>query len=404
MPARRRTPDVTNAEPWRDALIRLSAKLPIETSLEELTREFLDDVFPLLPSCALGVCIVDNGGRPPIVTFRLPVGSTRALERDPSRLFPGFRDERVVEIDDAIGGSTLHVATDGPAHAVTPLQFLIAEQAALILGAALRRARTFARLYETQQNSQRFQAQVIQNEKLASLGQIVAGVVHELNNPLTSIIAYSDYLKRRTLQRGATEDVSDDLERLRRIGEAAGRILKFSRDLVAYARPSTDVPGPVVLQDVIDKALVFCEHEFTTAGIEVERDFDDALPPVRGIAGQLTQVFVNLFTNAAHAMSAQGGTLRVSVRPKAADSMLIVEVSDTGGGIDATDMSQIFEPFFTTKTEGRGTGLGLSIVRGIVDAHGGTIVAQSAHGEGTMFVITLPLSAIVRTIVPPGAD
>src|SRR5262249_61833730 len=107
--------------------------------------------------------------------------------------------------------------------------------------------------------------------KLPSPGQIVAGIVHELNNPLTSIIAYVDYLKRKAATR-PPEEAADDLERLRRIGEAAGRILNFSRDLVTYARPTVDVPGAILAQNVIEKALVFCEHEFAEAKIIVERE------------------------------------------------------------------------------------------------------------------------------------
>jgi two-component system NtrC family sensor kinase len=242
---------------------------------------------------------------------------------------------------------------------------------------------------------------VIQNEKLASLGQIVAGVVHELNNPLTSIIAYSDYLKRKAHARAPYADFEDDLERLRRIGEAAARILNFSRDLVAYARPSADVPGTVQMQDIVEKALIFCEHEFNGANIQVYRNFDARLPPVRGMAGQLTQVFVNLFTNAAHAMRPGGGELSIRMDTNPKQHTLTVAIADTGTGIDEHDMPQIFEPFFTTKTEGRGTGLGLSIVRGIMDAHGGTIEASSVLGEGTVFTLTLPLAAVVPSLMPP---
>lgn len=131
------------------------------------------------------------------------------------------------------------------------------------------------------------------------------------------------------------------------------------------------------------------------------RELDARLPPVRGMAGQLTQVFVNLFTNAAHAMTAAGGELRITMHTNAAQHTLTVEVADSGIGIDEEDMPQIFEPFFTTKSEGRGTGLGLSIVRGIVDAHGGTIHASSALGEGTTFSLTLPLAAMVPSLLPP---
>jgi signal transduction histidine kinase len=218
----------------------------------------------------------------------------------------------------------------------------------------------------------------------------VAGVVHELNNPLTSIIAYSDYLTKK-LSRGESQNLADDAERVRRIGEAAERILKFTRDLVAYARPTGDARGPVRIEEVIERALVFCEHEFSDSNVEIEQDFAEPLPTIPGITGQLTQVFVNLFTNAAHAMTEHGGVLSISVRAADSGQSLRIEVSDTGGGIPTEAMPQIFEPFFTTKTDGRGTGLGLSIVRGILDAHGGTIQVASAPAEGTRFTLTLPV-------------
>jgi len=135
---------------------------------------------------------------------------------------------------------------------------------------------------------------------------------------------------------------------------------------VAYARPSADIPGTVQVQAVVEKALIFCEHELKGSPIQILREFDARLPPVRGMAGQLTQVFVNLFTNAAHAMASEGGELRIGMHANVDQHTLTVEVADSGIGIDEQDMPQIFEPFFTTKSEGRGTGLGLSIVRGIV--------------------------------------
>jgi len=178
---------------------------------------------------------------------------------------------------------------------------------------------------------------------------------------------------------------------VRRIGEAAERILKFTRDLVAYARPTGDARGPVHIEEVIERALLFCEHEFADGRVEVDQDISGPLPLIVGIPGQLTQVFVNLFTNAAHAMGDQGGVLRVAVRSADSGASLRVDVSDTGTGIPTEAMPQIFEPFFTTKTDGRGTGLGLSIVRGILDAHGGTIQVASAEGQGTSFTLTLPV-------------
>jgi signal transduction histidine kinase len=387
----RRASEAPIAEPWRDVLLRLSTTLPIDVSNDDLGRIFLDGIAMLFPSSALGICIVQAGRAEPVVVHRLPPGVRRGPERDPTRLFPTYAEERVYELEDGSGmsGSTLHVAREAHHEPLSPLRREMAEQAAMVLGAALGRLRTYARVEDSVRNLHRLQAQVIQTEKLASLGQIVAGVVHELNNPLSSIIAYSDYLTKK-LGRDSSHNLSEDAERVRRIGEAAERILKFTRDLVAYARPSGDSRGPVQLEEVIERALVFCEHEFESSQVEVHCQYEAPLPVIAGIPGQLTQVFVNLFTNAAHAMTSAGGTLRVSVQTADEDGSLRIDVSDTGCGIPVEAMPQIFEPFFTTKTDGRGTGLGLSIVRGILDAHGGTIQVSSAAGHGTTFTLTLP--------------
>ncbi len=176
---------------------------------------------------------------------------------------------------------------------------------------------------------------------------------------------------------------------------------KFSRDLVAYARPADDVPGPVVLHEVIDKALVFCEHEFAQSEVRVQRELAESLPLVRGIGGQLTQVFVNLFTNAAHAMSTCGGCLSVRTSVGDGPEWVLVEVKDDGAGIEAQNMAQIWEPFFTTKTEGRGTGLGLAIVREIVTAHGGSLTVTSLPERGSVFSLTLPVAPRPPTSRPP---
>jgi signal transduction histidine kinase len=316
------------------------------------------------------------------------------MQRDPSRLFPVLHDERVLELDEA---STFHVASHTD---LSPLDLQIAERAAMVLSRSLGRSRTYRRAHASARNLERLQAHMIQAEKLASLGQIVAGVVHELNNPLTSIIAYAEYLSRKARPRLPDPDATDDLERLRRIEDAAGRILRFSRDLVAYARPSNEVPGPVHLKDVVEKALVFCEHEF--AGIQIELDLPPALPAILGVGGSLTQVFVNLFTNAAHSMGERGGHLRLKAEVDADARAIAFEVEDEGVGIATDSLPLIFEPFFTTKREGRGSGLGLSIVKGILDSLGATIRVASSPGEGTTFTLSLPIAA-TGSILPAGS-
>jgi two-component system NtrC family sensor kinase len=392
--ASRRGSERPLAEPWRDVLLALALDLPIEAGPTEVVERFLDGVTALLPHLALGACVITDPGERPVISVRLPPGASDAMQRDPTRLFPILREERVLPLDDS---STFHV---GANTVLPPLDLQIAERAAMVLGRSLARARGFRRVHGSARNLERLQAHMIQAEKLASLGQIVAGVVHELNNPLTSIIAYAEYLTRKAQARMPQADAEDDLERLRRIQEAAGRILRFSRDLVAYARPSNEIPGPVSLADVVEKALVFCEHEF--AGIQVEKDIPERLPAIRGVTGSLTQVFVNLFTNAAHAMSGGGGG-RIALRAEIdhVARAVVFEVEDSGHGIEAEHLPLVFEPFFTTKSEGRGTGLGLSIVRGILDALGGTIAADSVVGQGTKFTLTLPIAA-TGSLIPDG--
>ncbi len=226
--------------------------------------------------------------------------------------------------------------------------------------------------------------QVIQAEKLATLGQLAAGVVHELNNPLTSISVYSEYLVRQI-----ERNQSPDLERARKVVEGAARIHKLTRDLITYARPSGEWElAP--LNDVVRTALVFCEHVLHRAEAKVETDLGEGLPAVRAMPAQLHQVVINLVTNACHALPAPGELIRV--RTAMIDrERVVLELSDTGVGIEESDKPHIFEPFFTTKKEGRGTGLGLSIVKNIIEAHRGVIDVDSTPGEGTTFRIFFPI-------------
>lgn len=228
--------------------------------------------------------------------------------------------------------------------------------------------------------------QVIQAEKLATLGQLAAGVVHELNNPLTSISVYSDYL----LKKLETQGVEDrDLEKLRRIVQSAERILTFTRELIRYARPSTDPPTLVSVHDVLERSIVFCEHVIEEAGARIERDYAKGIRPVYAVEGQLHQVFINLITNACHAMPEGAGVLRFETAAGGEDHVA-VRLADNGVGIPPELVDRVFEPFFSTKGEGKGTGLGLSIVRNIVHQHGGTIRVTSDVGRGTTFEILLP--------------
>jgi signal transduction histidine kinase len=386
---------------WLDRLVVAACEMPVAEGETAVVQFMVRSLGEILPECGVGACLVppvpeapisSRDGRPSPVPgeqqlFKyVPDGEAhRAMGMDPTRLFPGFAFERVLDV---VAGSTLHLASDDPQldDADSPMMHVV-RRAALAMGRGLGLARGHVKATADARELRTLNAHMAQAEKLASLGQIAAGVVHELNNPLTSIVAYTDWLIRK---QGPGGD-PDSLERLRRIGESASRILRFTRDLVAYARPSSEVPVPVSLHTVIEQSLAFCEHVLAQHGAHVDRRFADGVPPVRGMHEQLVQVFVNLFTNACHAMPPSGGQLTVRSEISADGLHLAVMVEDNGHGIAVEHLAQIFAPFFTTKVDGRGTGLGLSIVKNIMDNHRAEIRAERGEAGGARFVLVFPV-------------
>ncbi|MFL5346582.1 MAG: ATP-binding protein [Hyalangium sp.] len=226
---------------------------------------------------------------------------------------------------------------------------------------------------------------IIHAEKLASIGQLAASVVHEINNPMTAVAAYSESLLMNARLRPDASPA--DVDKLRKIQESSQRILRFTKDLVSYARPAKDKPELVQLNALLDRAVGYCEHVVVQAKVSVRREYAE-LPPISAVRANLVQVFVNLITNACHAMR-PGGQVTLTTRQEGQE--VVAEVRDTGTGIEPKNLSRIFDPFFTTKEEGKGTGLGLSIVQGIVESHGGRITVKSTLGQGTAFTLRLPL-------------
>ncbi|WP_438005524.1 ATP-binding protein [Sorangium sp. So ce321] len=360
---------------WIDTLLIAASELDPSASLEQRASALLGAAERTLTGCGFGACIPGAAGAQVVV--RVSSRARREDPRDPARLLPEFAFERAVAIEPE-GRSSVHIAADDAGYLDSaPIQALV-DRLVLALRITIREARA----------QQSLRDQIIQAEKLASLGKMAAGVVHELNNPLTSILAYSEYLRRKGERSGFDPS---DLERLARINEAADRIRRFSRDLIAYSRPSTEKPGAVSLHDIIERALVFCEHLLEQTGVTVEKRFGE-IPPVHGVIDPLTQVFVNLFTNAAHAMHEHGGCLGIATAMSPSDGYITVIIQDEGHGINAEHLPRIFDPFFTTKTDGAGTGLGLSIVRNIVASHGGVIRATPRAPRGTAFYLDLPIA------------
>jgi two-component system NtrC family sensor kinase len=348
----------------------------LEDSLWALVSAFADGSEDL----AVGLC-VPQGLSDQLVIRHAPRPS-RPRVMDAARLFPEATHEEVFPIPHD-EGSTLHIGTDDPMDVLLRRN---AEQVALAVSAALRRHRLVTSLKREVQEVEQLRSQAVQSDKLAGLGRMAASIVHELNNPLTSIVAYADYLRRRWEQQGAEPS---DRERLGRISEAAGRVLTFTRDLVAYSRPSSADPSAMNIHDVIERALLFCEHVIAGTNVTLVRTYGD-LPPVRGLHGPLTQVFVNLVTNACQAMEQDGGKLTIETAYDADRRVVAISVLDEGHGIQSDKIDRLFEPYFTTRGDGGGNGLGLNIVQTIVASHGGTVVATHNEPKGARFVVELP--------------
>lgn len=377
---------------WLDRLLVATADLPVEAGEEAVTLALLEALLGTLPGNGFGARITIEGqpcelrvlgtsGEPE----RPVVGSNAS-----GRLFPGFLYERTFPIPDA-GDDALHIASDDPGlQEETFLAAQLVHRACFLLRPARQHARAYSALVQTRQVVTDRTAQLVQAEKLASLGQMAASIAHELNNPLTSIVAYTDYLLKVAGGRGD----QDEIERLKRIAESAHRVLVFARDLVTYSRPAEGPPQPVVVSALLDQALLFCEHVLAESGVTVERDFGDGVLPVRGVPSQLAQIFVNLITNACHAMPERGGCLVVRTELAMGDSVVRVTVTDNGHGIAKEHLDRLFEPFFTTKGEGKGSGLGLSIVKDIADSHRADISVRSEPGQGTTFIIDFPVATI----------
>ncbi len=231
-------------------------------------------------------------------------------------------------------------------------------------------------LYRTQQ-------ELLQKEKLASMGQLAAGVAHEINNPLGTILLFADVMYKES-----GEDYSRR-EDLRMIIDETIRCRKIVADLLNFARQQEVLAQESDINDLLEQVIEGVSHQGSFKSVTIIRQFASALPHIQADPAQLMQVFVNLLNNAADAMP-QGGTITISTG--LVDSQhLEIKVTDTGCGISEENLGKLFTPFFTTKPVGKGTGLGLSIVYGIIKMHRGQITVHSQVGQGTTFTVALPV-------------
>ncbi len=230
--------------------------------------------------------------------------------------------------------------------------------------------------------ARQLQAQLLQSQKLAALGEVISGLAHELNNPLAAVVAHAQLLRRHSLSEEAEESA-------RAVEGAALRAARVVHGLLAFARQQAPERVPVDLNAVVEETLALRAAPLRADNVELQVELAPELPPVLGDASQLQQVLLNLLNNAQRAML-PSATRRLRLRTEASGARLRVRVQDTGVGIAPEHLGRIFEPFFTTQEVGKGTGLGLSVCHGLVQDHGGTIHVTSQVGVGTEFVVELP--------------
>lgn len=238
---------------------------------------------------------------------------------------------------------------------------------------------------ETAEEKSRLQDQLRHADRLATIGQLSAGVAHELNEPLGNILAFAQLASKEP---GVPEQVFQDLEKIVRTSLHAREIIK---KLLLFARQMPLRKMQVKLNTLVEDGFYFLESRCRKDGIIIEQDLAAGLPVIVADPSQLNQVLVNLVVNAIHAMPG-GGTLKISTRASGRNAVLSVE--DNGIGMTPEVMKQIFIPFFTTKDIHEGAGLGLPVVHGIVTSHGGTVAVKSTPGHGTRFDILLPMATV----------
>lgn len=246
-----------------------------------------------------------------------------------------------------------------------------------------------AQLEKTVETLKTTQEQLIQSEKLSAVGEFVAGVAHELNNPLTAVMGFSELLKNT----GADEKNRRYLDM---IFKSAQRCQKIVQSLLSFARRHKPERKPVVIKNLVESVLEIVAYPLRTSNVELATHFDSALPVVMADEHQLQQVLLNIINNARQAIESQppssGGQIKIITQISGQNARITIR--DNGPGISEENLRKIFDPFFTTKEVGKGTGLGLSLCYGIIREHGGSIVPSNAPGGGAQFTIELPAMQI----------
>jgi len=248
-------------------------------------------------------------------------------------------------------------------------------------------------LEQTVERLKTTQAQLVQSEKLSGIGEFVAGVAHELNNPLTTVMGFSELLKQA--------DAKPEHERfLDMIHKSALRCQKIVQNLLSFARRHPPERKLSNLNELLTGAVEFLQYQLRTSNIEVTTQLSPDLPKALVDPHQIQQVFLNIINNARQAIEAHQPTGMIRISTELCGRFARILFKDNGPGISEANLSKVFDPFFTTKEAGKGTGLGLSLCYGIIKEHGGSVTVHSPAGQGATFVIELPLAHDAEATAP----
>jgi signal transduction histidine kinase/CheY-like chemotaxis protein len=356
-------------------------------------------VVPIYTSGRLSPAVIEGVHVQALAAFVELAGIDHAAwpNEDPTVItLAGAADRPVEEPDQyedaplVVGGAVTGMLRISGARALT------AEQRQLYFSMASDVSRAIERLDAQRGQTRLVQERLLQSEKMSSVGQLVSGVAHELNNPLTGIMGFAQLLLLKELD----DVVRQQVETIYNEAERASKIVS---NLLTFARRRKAQKEPANLNTLIERVLELRNYDLRVRNIEAELHLDPTLPETMADANQIQQVFLNIIINAEQAMRVDGGAGTLRITTGVRGNMIALTFEDSGPGMSAETLRRIFDPFFTTKDAGEGTGLGLTISYGIIEDHGGRIWAESEAGRGTAFQIELPIIAGVASRGPAQA-
>ena len=261
----------------------------------------------------------------------------------------------------------------------------------IIVVAVLLSKRLVKRIRQADQEKEMMNEKFIEAGKLASVGELAAGIAHEINNPVAVMLEEAGWMQDLITDAGPESiPMVDEFQRsLAQIKAQGVRCKQITHKLLSFARKTDPIPKKVNINDITNEAISLCEQRVRSGSVKIQAQFADGLPTIRVSPSEAQQIFINLINNAIDAIEPKGGVVKISTRQEG--DFLVVDVADNGPGIPDYVLTRIFDPFFTTKPVGKGTGLGLSICYGIVKKLGGDISVNTAEGVGTTFHVKFPI-------------